>query len=156
MDGLLFPNGDGARIAVSRADFSYKEEGANVHEGVGFDDHVCVQSVRSARLLCLGWVICGRMRRAPYPIDVVGLTSLNQPPLNTTTTAIKTQAAHPAQEEDEQEDYEVLPPECEADDFPVVILRNVYTAAEAEAPGHEQFFADLEMDMLQEVRACMR
>lgn len=40
MDGLLFPNGDGARVAVSRADFSYKEEGQNVHEGLGFDDHV--------------------------------------------------------------------------------------------------------------------
>lgn len=51
----------------------------------------------------------------------------------------------------------MLPPECEADSFPVVILRNVYTAAEAEAPGQEQdqFFADLEMDMLQEVRVCV-
>lgn len=51
----------------------------------------------------------------------------------------------------------MLPPECEAGSFPVVILRNVYTAAEAEAPGQEQdqFFADLEMDMLQEVRVCV-
>ena len=36
------------------------------------------------------------------------------------------QAAHPGQEEDEQIDYEQLPPECEADKYPVVILRNVY------------------------------
>ena len=45
MDGLPFPvsssgEGAGARLSVSRADFSYKEEGANVHEGLGFDDHV--------------------------------------------------------------------------------------------------------------------
>lgn len=44
LDGLLFPStqegGPPSRISVARADFSYKEEGANVHEGLGFDDHV--------------------------------------------------------------------------------------------------------------------
>ena len=50
----------------------------------------------------------------------------------------------------------MLPPECEAGRYPVVVLRNVYTAAETAAPDHEQLFADLEMDMLQEVRAVVR
>ncbi|EWM27790.1 nuclear mrna splicing factor-associated protein [Nannochloropsis gaditana] len=84
-------------LRLSQADFSYKEEGANVHEGIGFDDHM----------------------------------------------------AHPAQEEDEQEDYETLPPECEADKYPVVILRNVYDPTETA----DEDFAELETDMLQE---CVR
>ena len=47
MNGFLFP-GEGEavhRIEVSKADFSYKEEGANVHEGLGYDDHVSTLAV---------------------------------------------------------------------------------------------------------------
>lgn len=52
--------------------------------------------------------------------------------------------AHPGQEEDEQNDYEQLPPECEADKYPVVILRNVYVDQDAE--GDPNFFDDLEVN----------
>ena len=53
------------------------------------------------------------------------------------------QQAHPAQEEAEQEDYEQLPPECEAEKYPVVILRNVYRPEDAE--GDPDFYMDLEV-----------
>jgi hypothetical protein len=49
-------------------------------------------------------------------------------------------------------DAEHLPVQCDAEHYPVVVLHNVYTVEEA-ATDPDEFFTELEGDMLQE---CVR
>jgi hypothetical protein len=55
------------------------------------------------------------------------------------------QMAHPEQEDDEQIEFEQLPPECEADKYPVVILRNIYMSEDAE--NDPSFYEELEVSV---------